>query len=259
MIYSVVCTDVNEYVNWQCELLEYTWKRAGQPGELIRLVTCPDDTKLPAHRHARVIRIAAPSSLTDGYLAFGRLFALQDWLKLERPEGSVLIIDPDCVFRRPIVEEVKRRAPRAQHWVDFEPRLPMQAATWPALIHTSDLGELLPRWIEATRAVRSATSRWESDMYGLVTAAAAMGLRFSLDAIAAFVNWPDELVGEAPIVHYCQDVVGADGTLIWAKRQYQPWEEVRDGEQARHGYCRDLLQLLNECAADKRRHETGRA
>ncbi|MDA1316215.1 MAG: hypothetical protein O2968_23090, partial [Acidobacteria bacterium] len=126
MIYSVVCTDVNEYVNWQCELLEYTWKRAGQPGELIRLVTCPEDTKLPVHRYARVIRIAAPSSRTGGYVAFERLFALQNWLKLERPEGSVLIMDPDCVFRQAIVEEVEPGAPRAQHWVDFEPRPPMQ-------------------------------------------------------------------------------------------------------------------------------------
>jgi hypothetical protein len=83
-----------------------------------------------------------------------------------------------------------------------------------------------------------------------------MGLRFSLEAIGAFVNWPDEVVCEAPIVHYCQEVVAADGTLIWFKRQYRPWEEVLGGEHARHGYCRDLLELLNECAADKRLNPT---
>ena len=253
MIYTVICTDVSDYINWQCELLEYTWKRAEQPGELIRLVTCPAGTELPQHDHAQVIRIAEPSERTGGYLAFERLFALRDWLESERPEGSVLIIDPDCVFRRAIIDEVEPGAPRAQHWVDFRPQPPAQAATWPALIHTRDLEELLPRWIEATRAVRIATGRWESDMYGLVTASAAMGLRFSLEeTIAAFVNWPDEVVGEAPIVHYCQKVVAADGTLIWFKGQYQPWEEVLGGERARHGYCRDLLDLLNECAANKR-------
>ena len=129
------------------------------------------------------------------------------------------------------MNEVEPGAPRAQHWVDFKTKPPAQAATWPALIHTRDLEGLLPRWIDATRAVRTATGRWESDMYGLVTAAAGLGLVFSLEAIGAFVNWPDELVGEAPIIHFCQDIVDAEGTLIWSKRQYQPWKKCRGGNR----------------------------
>ncbi len=39
LIYSVICTDVNDYIDWQCELLDYSWARAGQPGELVRLVS----------------------------------------------------------------------------------------------------------------------------------------------------------------------------------------------------------------------------
>ena len=259
MIYTVICTDVSEYINWQCELLEYTWKRAEQPGELVRLVTCPAETELPQHDHARVVHIAEPSDRTGGYLPFERLFALQDWLESERPEGSVLVIDPDCVFRRAIVDEVGPGAPLAQHWRDLRPRPPAQAATWPAMIHSSDLEELMPRWINATRAVRTATGRWESDMFGLVTASAAMGLRFSLeDAFAGFVNWPDAFVGDAPIVHYCQKVVAKDGAIIWFKREYRPWEEVSGGEKARHSYCRDLLELLNEFATYQRQHGDGR-
>jgi hypothetical protein len=261
MIYTVICTDVSDYINWQCELLEHTWKRAEQPGELIRLITCPSGTTLPQHDHARVIHIAEPSDRTGGYLPFERLFALQDWLQSEQPDGSVLVIDPDCVFRRAIVDEVEPGAPLAQHWRDLRPRAPAQAATWPAMIHTRDLEKLMPRWIDATRAVRIATGRWESDMYGLVTASAAMGLRFSLeDAFAGFIKWPDEFVGDAPIVHYCQKVVAEDGTLIWFKHEYQPWEEVVGGEQARHAYCRDLLELVNEFATyQRRRPEDGRS
>jgi hypothetical protein len=252
LIYSVICTDVNDSIGWQCDLLEYTWKRAGQPGELVRLVTCPEGAILPRHYHARVLRAVAQPALTLGYKAFERLFALEHWLRHERPEGTVLILDPDCVFRRAITGDVKPGAPRAQRWVDYRCETELtQAATWPMLIHTRDLEALLPHWISFTSAIYGATHRWESDMTGLVAAAAVRGLRFSLDAIGAFVGWPDELVGEAPIVHYCQNVLADDGELLWSKRTYQPWAPVTGAEQARHGYCRDLLALLNEYAAKR--------
>jgi hypothetical protein len=252
MIYAVVCTDVNDYVDWQCEFLEYSWKRAGQSGELIRLVTCSDNTPLPRHRHARVVRMAAPSERTGGYLAFERLFVLQDWLRLEQPQGTVLILDPDCAFRGRIEKEAQPGAPIAQHWVDHRAKPPLQAATWPALIHTGDLERLLPGWINFTGAIHASVGRWESDMFGFVTAAAVLGMRFSLDTVAAFINWPDEVVGEAPIVHYCQDVVSAGGEVLWSKRAYRPWGDVPGVEEAKHSYCRDLLAILNEYAALRR-------
>jgi hypothetical protein len=159
LIVTVLCTDVCDYIDWQCDLLEYTWNRAGQSGELLRL-----------------------------------------------------ILDPDVVFRRTIRGEAEPGAPRAQLWVDYSPASSQtQAATWPMLIHTRDLEQLLPQWIALTAAIHTATHRWESDMYALVAAAASTRLTFSLEAIGAFVGWPDEQVGEAPLVHYCQDVVDRNG------------------------------------------------
>jgi hypothetical protein len=249
LIYSVVCTDVNAYVGWQCELLEYTWRRAAQPGDLVRVVTCREDVPLPRHRHARVLRVDPPEA-TQGYKAIERLFALQQWLERERPDGTVLVIDPDVVFRRAVIGECERGAPRAQFWADYTPVSPhTQAATWPMLIHSADLEMLLPRWIAFTEGIYAATHRWESDMHALVSAAAACGLEFSLEAIGAFVGWPDEVVGECPLVHYCQGVVSTDGELLWTKRSYRPWTRVPGAERARHGYCRDLLALVDEYAA----------
>jgi hypothetical protein len=250
LVYSVVRTDVNDYVNWQCELLEYTWKRAGQAGELVRLVACREDTPLPRHRYASVVRIEPEQDRCHGYKALESLFSLEHWLQREQPHGTVLVIDPDVVFRSAVGGEARPGAPRAQHWVDYRPvSSHTQAATWPMLIHTSDLRAILPRWIAFTSAIHAATGRWESDMHGLVSAAGCSGLKFSLEAIGAFVGWPDEMVGEAPIVHYCQDVVADDGRLLWSKRGYRPWGRVDGVEQARHSYCRDLLALVNEYAA----------
>jgi hypothetical protein len=254
LIYTVLCTDDNRALDWQCELLEYTWKRAAQPGELLRLVTSPDGAALPRHDHARVLRIEPQPERTGDYKAFERLFALEEWLRREQPEGTVLILDPDCGFRRAITDEVAPGAPRAQYWADYEGATGQsQAATWPMLIHTSDLEALLPRWISFTGAIHRATHRWESDMTGLVAAAAASGLRFTLDAIGAFVGWSGELVDEAPIVHYCQDVLTPGGDLLWSKRTYQPWAPVAGADRACHGYCRDLLRLVNECAEYRHR------
>jgi hypothetical protein len=128
----------------------------------------------------------------------------------------------------------------------------LQPATWPALLHTRDLERILPAWIQATRVIRAAVRRWESDMLGFVIAAAEVGLEFSLDAIGAFVKWPDEQVGQAPIVHYCQDVLATDGSLLWNKRQYRPWDAVPGADRAQHLYCRDLLEILNEYAGRRR-------
>jgi hypothetical protein len=85
-----------------------------------------------------------------------------------------------------------------------------------------------------------------------VVAAADLGLEFSLDAIGAFVKWPDELVGQAPIVHYCQNVLATDGTVLWNKRKYRPWQAVPGADRAHHIYCRDLLAILNEYAELRR-------
>ncbi|MEQ1898450.1 MAG: hypothetical protein ABL971_13790 [Vicinamibacterales bacterium] len=248
MIHTVVCTDLSDYIGWQCNLLEYTWKRAAQPGELLRLVTCSDGDPLPAHRHMRVLRVDPPPARDQGYKAFERLFALEQWIAREKPDGTVLVVDPDIVFRRAIHQEAAPGSPRAQFWADYMPlSAETQAATWPMLIHSHDLARLLPRWIAFTSAIYATTCRWESDMHALVSAAAAGGLRFVLEPVGAFVGWPDEVVGAAPIVHYCQDVVAEDGEVLFAKRSYQPWSRVPGAERA-HGYCRDLLQLIDDHA-----------
>ncbi len=250
MIYTVVCTDLNESVDWQCRLLEYTWKRAGQPGTLLRLVSCPEGADLPRHPHAEVRRVEPATHRTMGYRAFERLFALEQWLRADRPHGTVLVLDPDCVFLHPICDLVAPGTPRGQHWVDMTPASDaVQPVTWPMLIDAADLEALLPSWISFTAALYQTTHRWESDMYALVSAAAAMELRFSLAAVGAFVGWPDEQVGGAPIVHYCQEVLDSQGRLLWSKRSYRPWDAVANPNRAKHHYCRDLLALVNEYAA----------
>lgn len=266
MIYTVVCTDINDYVNWQFELLEYSWSRIHQPGKLIRLVACEDGDELPEHKHAEVFR-TRPTNVHpesgDVYVCYNRLYSLKQWLDEEDIQGTILIVDADVVFRSPIKSIREAGNPLGQHWVDYglggEFREAverstdidldtLQPVTWPALIDANDLRQLMPRWIEATVAIREQVKRQESDMFAFLVAAQEQNLTFELGTTTAFMPWPEELVSGAPIIHYCQEVKKQDGSLLWSKQSYKPWERVSDAATADLPYCRDLVALVDEFA-----------
>ena len=265
MIYSVICTDTSPYVHWQSELLEYSWSRVNQAGELLRLVSCEAEEELPSHRHARVIR-TRPSSVHpesgDQYIPYNRLFSFQQWLEEHNPEGTVLILDPDCVFRKPLDTEVPAGKPIGQNWLDFGvsdafrgaiedltdvPVEALQPLTWPALINCKDLNRMIGRWIELTAGIRDRIGRWESDMFAFTVAAAELGLKFSLENTTAWTPWPDQKVEGAPLIHYCQKIMNGAGEPIWWKLDYIPWSRVSTGS-ANEAYCNDLLRIVDEHA-----------
>ena len=164
LIYTVFSTSDSPYMQWQSEFLEYSWKQVGQPGELIRLVSSHRPT-VPEHRYAR--SVGSPSwrihpVTGDRYPPYNKMASLLHWLRTERPDGTVLLLDPDCVFTAPIRREVAEGHPVGQKWIgighdrrpggfglgqrfDFledhgvRPRIRAQLAMIPTLIHTSDL------------------------------------------------------------------------------------------------------------------------
>jgi hypothetical protein len=264
-IYSVTCTDASDYVHWQCELLEYSWKQVGQTGELIRLVSREDDHPLPKHLYTKVISTRFTNNhpeTDDRYIPYNRLYSFQQWLNTGEQDGTVLILDPDCVFRKRVTVRVRPGAPIAQRWRGFgggggwletiekisniDVEL-LQDVTWPALVHTDDMRRLMPRWIELTSLIRQQINAWESDMLAFVVAAAELGLRFTEQHLAAVMNWPEGEDEEAPIIHYCQTVEAKDGSQLWFKQGYSPWQKTgADPALARLPYCSDLIAILNE-------------
>ena len=178
-------------------------------------------------------------------------------------------MDSDFVFRAPITRTVAPGRPVAQKWFRFgnldgqwgeiaESICPdvqdwFQPVTWPLLIHTDDLRRLMPRWLEITARYRKLNGAWESDMIALIVAAAEQRLEFEFETLGAWMNWPEDFVAGAPIIHYCQPVEAADGTELWYKQGYRPWAEVDvDPDDAALDYCRDLLRMLQEFIALKR-------
>ena len=271
-IYTVVCTDTAPSVNWQCQVLLHTWRSVGQPGEFVRLVAAPDGGPVPTHVHGRVVVTRAPNThpdTGDHYPPYNRLFSMLEWLRTEHPVGTVLFVDPDMVFRDRVTRRVSPGTMVAQPWFDFAsnsgpamaaaeaagvPAADLPSITWPALIHTNDLERLLPRWIELTALLHQETGAWESDMYGLLGALATVGPAVATDVLCAWMDWPEDVVAGAPIIHYCQTVEGHGGEPLWSKRDYRPWEPIGvDPAAARLDYCRDLLAILTDVVQSKAR------
>ncbi|MDA9981999.1 UDP-N-acetylglucosamine-transferase, partial [Gammaproteobacteria bacterium] len=273
MIYSVICTDNGANIHWQSELLEYSWSRVNQSGELIRLVSCEAHEDLPEHKYTKVIR-TRPTSIHpdsgDGYLPYNRLFSFRQWLEEYQPQGTVLILDPDCVFRKPLNIEVQEDRPIGQHWLDFGisdsfrnaiknasdvKTGDLQPLTWPVLIDCNDLQKIISRWIDLTAAIREKTKGWESDMFAFTVASKEHGLEFDLQTHTAWTPWPNEKVADASIIHYCQKIMSDDGQQLWWKQAYRPWDRV-ENTQADQEYCCDLLRLVDEHAAIRQFEET---
>ncbi len=101
-LHTVVCTDTNPYGDWQVDLLAHTFRRVGQPGELVRLVGVPRREDPLWTDGARIVSTSGTNShprSPEWYAGFNRLWSLHEWLSIERPTGSVLILDCDMVFR----------------------------------------------------------------------------------------------------------------------------------------------------------------
>jgi hypothetical protein len=278
MIYTVFSTSNSAYQNWQAELLEYSWKRVGQEGELIRLVATDDPNGLPAHKHARTV-ITQPwtfhPNTGDFYPIYNKPASLFEWLNRERPYGTVLLIDPDCAFRAPVNREVEQGNPASQIWVRFwqgeaatpfelgsrfdslsrycantEPRA--QGVMIPTLIHTRDLRRIAGRWLELCGIVRQEVRddqgkpMWESDMIAYIVAAAEYGLVHQCGDYGICTSWSEKDVIDAPIIHYCHPIYSAAGEQLFAKGTYEPWMRIAEPSSAREAHGRDLLTLLNE-------------
>ncbi len=285
MITTVFSTTDSPYMNWQADLLEFSWKEVGQPGELIRLVATHNRHNLPQHEHARVIHTWPwdVHPLTgDYYPVYNKPASPSQWLHREQPEGTILLVDPDCVFRSPIAREVEEGHPVSQAWIDYHPHThfytpeldvtfeviqrfcrnnldSVQGVMIPTLLHAKDFSRIIGRWLELTALIRQGMRHangkplWESDMFGYILAAAEYGLIHVPAHLGICTNWSPQDVPNAPIIHYCQPILSYEDDPIWSKRTYTPWEEVGDPCCARMDYGQDLLEMLNRFRVRRQR------
>lgn len=280
MFYTVFSTNDTPYMQWQSDLLEYSWKRAGQEGVLVRLVATKQPSALPAQKYARCVATQSfdvHPETGDFYPIYNKPASLLEWLYRDRPEGTVLLLDPDCVFRRAVTRHVAPGYPASQAWIKQQTEPPSSKSPFglgsrfaflsdvcartdlsavpvmiPTLIHTSDLRKICARWLELCVAIRQSYEdddgrpMWESDMYAYVAACAEYGLDHEAISLGVCTNWPPAAAPEAPIIHYCHPIKSSNGQELFFKQSYTPWRSVETEAEPEHEYGRDLIGLVND-------------
>jgi hypothetical protein len=268
-VHTVFSVDGSLYQRWQADLLAYSHRKSGQPGSLTRLLSSDRPPTRFAGRTFHTRSYSVHPTTGDYYPPYNRIMALRDWLTENPPaEEVILLIEPDCVFLRPLSEEPVSRGCPVSHPIGYmdpvpqaelvrrhcsRPELVEPAGIPTVLIHRDDLMELIPLWIEKTEDIRNdPTSRellgggWIADMWGYTIAAAEMGLRHKLHQLAR-VQGEDR--ADLPIIHYCYDSSSADNDWNWDKRHYRPWERVPDPPEEVPSVDKALIGLLNEWVA----------
>jgi len=281
MFYTVFSTNDNPSMQWQSDLLEYSWKKVGQEGELVRLVATDDPNNLPRQKYARCVATQSwdvHPDTGDNYPIYNKPASLLEWAFRERPEGTVLLLDPDCVFRKPVTRRVAPGFPAAQAWVDLPKRdadtqhpfglpdgfafltehcakvdLRIDPVMIPKLIHTRDLRRICARWLELCGIVRDHYRNpqgepvRESDMFAYLAACAEYDLQHDPISLGVCTNWKPEDAPDSPIIHYCQPIIGKDGAVQFSKYSYQPWQLVDTSVEPREDYGADLISIVNDC------------
>lgn len=279
MFYTVFSTSDNEYMQWQSDLLEFSWKNVGQQGELVRLVATDTPNNLPTQRYAKCVATSNWSVHPisgDAYSVYNKPKSLLEWLYRERPEGTVLLIDPDCVFRNAVKTRVAPGFPVSQGWVGLDllevslenpfglpsafsflndhcARLDLtsDAVMIPTLIHTQDLRKICARWLQLCAIIRThyrdsmENKIWEADMYGYLIACAEYGLKHEHQHLGICTNWDADSMPDSNIIHYCQPIHDKSDRVIFSKHDYQAWSKVDVSVPGKHYYDRELATILN--------------
>jgi len=272
VIITVFCTSNSERENWQSDLLEWSWHRAGQPGELVRLVACGPEDSLPEHALARVVRTHRwnPHPYTgDDYPYYDLPASLLEWLLDERPEATILLVGPRTLFQSTLDEEASPGRAVGNAWSElpvggtgpfglaapYEPlisycvnrSLPLTGTQLPMLIKASDLKKIAARWIELTGMIRSDiqlpdTRSADASRIACAIASAEYRVGYEVRELAAGSG---DAEPAAPLIAYDEPVRSPSGEVVWDPESYRPWEPV-EPESAAPGVGRELLAFLQE-------------
>jgi hypothetical protein len=283
-VHVIFSCENTAYMRWQAELLHYTYTRSGMRGKLTALVSETGETlsgfSCETFR-ASNYRACLPNEV---YEPLNKPGSISEWApRGEQPDETVLIVDTDSFFIRPVPDPGPLRRGEAcadaheymrpdLSYVRFvlDRHCPPQCRAFfqPVgiyiVIRRDDLTALAPRWLEKAMNIRSdSASRaklphggWISEMLGYAIAAAECGIRHR---ISRFAQSTGTGALQCPIIHYCFPV-NASGKewvqeqqepVLWSKWDYLPWDHP-PVERTTTAESRELLRGLAELAAAKR-------
>lgn len=226
---TVYSMETGSRQEWQAELLEWSHKRAGVPGDIIAL-------RHPAHHKNDLGKV------TD-MLAW----ACQDAESTE----TVLFIDADFVFVKPF-EITLSEGHVVGHPISYVSPVgneilvhkycsnpsAVQGVGCAMAMQRKDWAKLSLKWMEKTLEMKAGNPEigWITDMWSYIFAVAECNLRHEVRDIQAF---PAETLNGRSMIHYCYDMPE------WNKHSYTLGDPLPDFANYPEA-GRQLLQLLTE-------------
>jgi hypothetical protein len=247
---------------WQAEFLHYTYAIAGMQAELTALVANTDDP--PKQFKCNVVPVANYKDFVPDapLLSLNKSGGIAEWAALDGPrDETVLIVDPDSMFLRPIADpgpiptghayseehdymsaDIARNKTVIERHCAEQVRSRIQPVGIYILINRGCLAELARRWLQKTMDImadpvcREALdgTGWLSDMWGYCIAAAELGIHHQIRSFSQ-VTGSDSL--NNPITHYCYPLMekkdgnwhpDTDKPILWSKWFYTPWTDPPD-------------------------------
>jgi hypothetical protein len=242
---------------WQAEFLRYTYLQAGMRAELTALVAATDEPEIAFSCNSVRVANYKNSLPNSPLLVLNKPGGIAEWAALDGPrDETILIVDPDSMFIRPVVDPGPLPAGEAyseEHGymgVDIpgnrtvierhcrpEVRARIQPVGIYIFINRACLAELAVRWLQKSIEIAADPVCWEalsgngwlSDMWGYVIAAAELGIHHHL---MGFSQMTGSHSLENPITHYCFPLMENRGDywepdtqkpILWSKWTYRPW------------------------------------
>lgn len=277
MIVTVLMTSSSAKDQWRAELLEHSWQRVQQPGELVRLVASSAPEPLPLHGLARVVRTRCWNPhpyVADNFEPYNLPAGLLEWLLRERIDATLLLVDSESVLLQAMEQEVSPGEAIGHSWRDIPSdakgpfglakkyqvleaycvnrQLKLPQVQFPLLIHSRDLVKFAARWLELTVIIRTQVVTHlgaPMDAHTLAYNVAAAEYRVP-HAARKLATIPSDRRADTTVFTYREPVETAKGRILWDPEVYVPWQSC-EPKQAATAAGRKFLSLLEECATSR--------
>ncbi|ESR60422.1 peptidyl serine alpha-galactosyltransferase [Citrus sinensis] len=238
-IHTLFSVECRNYFDWQTVGLMRSFKKAGQPGPVTRLLSCTDEDmkKYKGMHLAPTMEVPSMSrhpKTGDWYPAINKPAGIVHWLKHSKDAENVdwvVILDADMIIRGPIIpwelgaEKGRPVAALYGYLIGCNNILAKLHTKHPELcdkvggllaMHIDDLRALAPLWLSKTEEVREDRAHWAtnitgdiyasgwiSEMYGYSFGAAEVGLRHKInDDLMIYPGYIPREGVEPILLHY---------------------------------------------------------
>ncbi|XP_047960115.1 peptidyl serine alpha-galactosyltransferase-like [Salvia hispanica] len=235
-LFSVEC---QKYFDWQTVGLMHSFRKAGQPGPITRLLSCTEQERKNYKGMDLAPTFEVPSmslhpKTGDWYPAINKPAGVVHWLKHSKEAENVdwvVILDADMVVRGPILPwelGAEKGRPVAAYYgylIGCDNILAKLHTKHPELcdkvggllaFHIDDLRVFAPLWLSKTEEVRADKAHWStnitgdifgtgwiSEMYGYSFGAAEVGLRHKInDNLMIYPGYVPREGVEPILMHY---------------------------------------------------------